>query len=89
MTMNAWRELYQAAMVELDPAQLETRISAASAAIAQRIDELTSQRNNTIETLDELQQLSQATQGLSTLRRLEGLSPSSAPTCRQPQQEAV
>jgi hypothetical protein len=69
MTMQGWRELYQSAMVEIDPAELQNRIDVANKAMNQRVDELASRDD--IEAIEERRQLSQALQGLRTLRRLE------------------
>ena len=78
MTMQGWRELYQSAMVEIVPAELQNRIDVATRAMNQRVEELASR--NDMEAIEERRQLSQALEGLRTLRRLEcqsSLSPTS------------
>jgi hypothetical protein len=78
MTMRAWRELYQSAMVEIVPAELQNRIDVANKAMNQRVEELAGR--NDIEAIEERRQLSQALESLRTLRRLEcpsSLSPTS------------
>jgi hypothetical protein len=69
MTMQAWLELYQAAMVELNPSDLQLRIENAQTAVRQRMEELVSR--NDLEAIEERQKLYQAQHALQTLRRLE------------------
>jgi hypothetical protein len=69
MTMRAWWELYQSAMVELNPSQLQSRIEDAQTAVGQRMEELASR--NDLESMEERQKLYQAQHALQTLRRLE------------------
>jgi hypothetical protein len=64
-----WRELYAAAMLELDHAQLGKRIQEAQAAIQMAIDEQLADRNN--HSGEELQALKDATHNLMTLQRIE------------------
>lgn len=69
MTMNGWWDLYQSAMVELNPADLQARIEEAQSAAKQRLEELSSR--NDLEAVEERHKLYQAQQSLQTLRRLE------------------
>ena len=86
MTMQGWLELYQSAMVEIVPAELQKRIDVANEAMNQRVEELASRDD--IEAIEERRQLSQALQGLRTLRRLECQS-SVGPTPRGRTQEGA
>ena len=38
--MDSWKQLYQAALLELDPAELQKRIEAAEEGIYQRVEQL-------------------------------------------------
>jgi hypothetical protein len=84
MTIKGWWELYQSAMVEIVPAELQNRIDVANRAMNQRVEELASR--NDVEAIEERRQLAQALQGLRTLRRLECDS-SVSPTLRGQTQE--
>jgi len=86
MKMQGWRELYQSAMVEIVPAELQNRIDVADKAMHQRVEELTGRDD--IEAIEERRQLSQALQGLRTLRRLECQN-SVNPTSRERTQEGA
>jgi hypothetical protein len=86
MTMQAWWELYQSAMVELNPVELQARIEDAQTAVNQRIEELASR--NDLESMEERQKLYQAHQNLQTLRRLECPAPGNATPPQRPQESA-
>ena len=82
MTLNvAWRELYRAALVELQPEELRQRIADAEKAIQQRIAEL---RRNDSDPGEELRELDDALRGLRILANTECKPPrslsGSAPT---------
>ena len=70
MTQDAlWRELYKAAMLELDRIKLHKRIEAAAAAMRRRIEELSSEPHGSC--VDEQQALAEALHGLRMLQRAE------------------
>jgi hypothetical protein len=76
MTMQVgWRELYQAALLELHPEELRTRIDDAEKAIQQRITEL---RQDDSSSNEELRALDDALRGLRVLISTECKSPPSA-----------
>jgi hypothetical protein len=77
----SWRELYTAAMLELDRATLPGRIEAAQAAVLRAMEELTD--NHTIEAGEEKQAMADALRNLRTLQQVEFRS--SAPTASQGQ----
>ena len=64
-----WRDLYAAAMLELDHAQLGNRIQEAQAAIRQAIDEESAIRDG--RSAEELHALTDAAHNLMTLQRVE------------------
>jgi hypothetical protein len=64
-----WRDLYAAAMLELDHAKLGKRIQEAQAAIQAAIEEQLAARAN--HSAEELQALNDATYNLLTLQRIE------------------
>jgi len=69
LTTNVlWRELYAAAMLELDRAQLQSRIEAAQVAIRQAMTELHQSGTGSRE---ELQALADSLHNLQTLQRVE------------------
>jgi hypothetical protein len=69
MTTNVgWRELYQAALLELRPEELRQRIDSAERAILQRIAEL---RQNDSSSVEESQALDDALRGLRVLANTE------------------
>lgn len=74
MTPNVgWRELYQAAMLELRPEELRQRIDDAETAIRQRIAEL---RQDHSDSAEESRDLDDALRGLCVLASTE---------CKRPQ----
>jgi hypothetical protein len=78
MTMQVgWRELYQAALLELRPEELRTRIDDAEKAIQQRIAEL---RQDDSSSNEELRALDDAMRGLRVLIGTECKSPQSTPS---------
>ncbi len=80
MTTNIlWRDLYAAAMLELDHANLHARIEAARAGIQRARKELT--RNATPGAAEEMQSMADALRNLDTLQRVELRA--SAPTRSQ------
>ena len=71
-TQDDWNTKYGAAMLELDPAKLQTCKGSARLAIEQRVNELRS--GGVIHgQSSELQALSDALRSLRTLERLEGV----------------
>jgi len=64
-----WKELYTAAMLELDPATLRSRIEAAQTAIRNAKRELANDRS--VSALEEMQAMTDALHGLETLQRIE------------------
>lgn len=70
-----WRELYQAALLELRLEELRPRIHAAVAAIQQRVEEL---RLSDSDSTEELRALDDALRGLRLLERTECTSESTA-----------
>jgi hypothetical protein len=64
-----WRDLYAAAMLELDPALLGKKIQEALAAIQQEVDEQLAIRESCC--AEELQALRDAKHNLQTLQRVE------------------
>jgi hypothetical protein len=64
-----WRDLYAAAMLELDHAILGRRIQEAQQAIQQAVEEQLACRDN--RAAEELQALTDATHNLQTLQRVE------------------
>jgi len=66
-TSISWRNLYAAAMLELDHAHLGTRIREAQAAIQRAIDEQLAVHDN--HAAEELQALTDAMHNLATLQR--------------------
>jgi Zn-dependent protease with chaperone function len=78
---SSWRELYTAAMLELDRATLPGRIEGAQAAVLQALEELAD--NYTLEAGEEKQAMADALRNLRTLQRVEFRS--SAPTASQGQ----
>jgi len=74
ITTGNWRDLYQAAMLELRPEQLQHRIDDAEKAILQRIAELRQDDSNSME---ELRALDDALRGLRVLASTECKPPQS------------
>jgi hypothetical protein len=74
ITIGNWRDLYQAAMLELRPEQLQHRIDDAEKAILQRIAELRQDDSNSME---ELRALDDALRGLRVLASTECKPPQS------------
>ena len=66
-----WRNLYAAAMLELDPSELQRKIQAAYAAIEKRIEELELRSGSDQCSREERQAISDALHGLRTLQRIE------------------
>lgn len=65
-----WRDLYAAAMLELDPDILRQRIGAARAAMQRRTGELTGS-NRSGSSTEERQQIADALENMRTLERVE------------------
>jgi hypothetical protein len=83
MTNNvSWQELYTAAMLELDPTMLPSRIDVAQAAIRQAMEELTG--NHNIGTGEETQAMADALRNLRTLQRVEFRTSAPATSQGQP-----
>jgi hypothetical protein len=78
----SWRELYTAAMLELDRATLPGRIEAAQAGVLQAMQELAD--NHTLEAGDEKQAMADALRNLRTLQRVEFRSSTSIASQGQP-----
>ena len=76
-TNVGWRELYQAAMLELRPEELRWRIDAAERAIQQRFAEL---RQNDSYSEEESRALDDALRGLRVLDSTECKSPQTTPS---------
>jgi hypothetical protein len=68
-TNISWKDLYAAAMLELDRANLPNRIESARAAIRQALDELASDRD--FGAIEEAQALADALRNLQALQRVE------------------
>ncbi|HXM11315.1 MAG TPA: hypothetical protein VN946_15305 [Terriglobales bacterium] len=83
--MANWRDLYQAAMLELRPEQLTLRINEAEKSIHQRITEL---RRDDANSLVELRELEDALRGLRVLASTECVAPPPTPR-RLPQGETI
>jgi hypothetical protein len=78
-----WQELYKAAMLELDRAQLDHRIEVAHAALQQRMKDLP-RSNYHGESQAEEQAIADALQNLRTLQRVEFRTSPAASTEEQP-----
>lgn len=75
MTQNrTWRELYRAAILELQPEELGPRIAAAEKVIQQRILEL---KQNDSSSAEEMRDLEDARRGLRVLATTECRTPNS------------
>jgi hypothetical protein len=72
---NGWQELYKAAILELDPEQLQTRVEAAEGAIAARVS-LGVQISR-----DERRSMDDALSALRMLKRERACRPSDAEPC--------
>jgi hypothetical protein len=66
---TSWQELYQAALVEVQPESLRRRIEAAEKAIYQRVEEL---KQNGAGSGAELWAINDALRGLRVLAKTEG-----------------
>jgi hypothetical protein len=66
-----WRDLYQAAMLELDRTKLQTIIEIASAAMQRRLQELVTKSDPQGDVRQERQEIVDALDGLRSLHRLE------------------
>jgi hypothetical protein len=64
-----WRELYEAALLQVNPADLQKGIELACQAMRQRSDDLT--RSSQPGALDELRAIADALQNLRTVQRIE------------------
>jgi hypothetical protein len=82
-----WWELYTAAMVEVDAAELVKKLDVAQAAMQRRLEDLARERDSN--SVEERTQIVEALQGLRTLRRLECPGPSAAPRQMRSQEEAL
>ncbi len=72
MTTDAqWRDLYQAAMLELDRTKLQTIIEIASAAMQRRLQDLMTKSDPQGDVRQERQEIVDALDGLRSLHRLE------------------
>jgi hypothetical protein len=82
-TNVSWQELYAAAMLELDRAQLPGKIEAAQSAIKQAMEELAI--DGRLGTVEDAQFMTDALRNLSALERLEfaNASPTAGPGQRQ------
>ena len=87
MTQGTWFELYQAAMMEVDPIELRKKIDCATAAMHRRIDELANEKSP--DAIEEQQKLIGGLHGLQTLRRLECQEPASRVVARSGSQESA
>jgi hypothetical protein len=76
-TLASWRDLYAAAMLELDHGRLQGRIKAAQAAIRQAMQG--SPNNRTRAAVEEVQDMAAALGNLQSLQRVEFRK--SAPAC--------
>ena len=77
MTESArWRELYEVALLEVNPSALQKGIELACQAMRQRSDDLT--RSAGPGALDELRAIADALQNLRTVQRAELSSPTEA-----------
>jgi hypothetical protein len=70
-----WNVLYEAAMLELDPARLRANIEIARSAIERRIQELRSAGTHDNGNSTEMQRIADALNSLRTLERLECKTP--------------
>jgi hypothetical protein len=68
-----WQELYAAAMLELNQANLQGRIEAAQVAIGQAMTDLASNRKDGA--VEEMQAMADALRNLQTLQRVELRTP--------------
>jgi len=68
-----WQELYTAAMLELNQANLQGRIEAAQVAIGQAMTDLASNRKDGA--VEEMQAMADALRNLQTLQRVELRTP--------------
>jgi hypothetical protein len=68
-----WRELYEAALLEVNPTDLQKSIEVACLAMRQRSDDLT--RSADPGALEELRAIADALQNLRTVQRVELRSP--------------
>jgi hypothetical protein len=86
-----WRDLYQAAMLELDRTKLQTIIEIASAAMQRRLQELMTKSDPQGDVRQERQEIVDALDGLRSLHRLEFRSSSelSNPRGNAPTSEAL
>lgn len=73
---DSWRELYTAAMLELDHGLLQSRIDAARVAILRSMEELMG--NCAVGAAEEMQALSAALGNLQTLQRVEFRKPTAS-----------
>lgn len=78
-----WQELYKAAMLELDRAQLDHRIEVAHAALQQRMRDLPRSHYNG-ESLEEERAIVDALQNLRNLQRVEFRTSPASSTDAQP-----
>jgi hypothetical protein len=75
VTMHTlWKELYQAALVEVQPEELRRRLAAAEKAICQRVEEL---RQTDTGSGEELRAINDALRALRALAQSEGQPPPS------------
>ena len=65
MTVGDWRELYSAAIIEVDPGLLKTRIVRAEASIVRRLETIKTRTSSD----DERQAISDALASLRVLKR--------------------
>jgi hypothetical protein len=79
---TSWRELYQVAMLELDPTQLALTIETAEAAIRQQMGKMAIGAS---QVGAEAQEMVDALQNLRTLRRLEFKAADPVPPPNNPQ----
>jgi hypothetical protein len=85
MQGTSWRELYKAAMLEIDLSKMQLRIDAAVAAVHLRMEEVVISEGDS---RAEVQEISDALQNLRSLRKMNDRisSPPVAPKNNSPQE---
>jgi hypothetical protein len=85
MQGTSWRELYKAAMLEIDLSKMQLRIDAAVAAVHVRMEEVAISEGDS---RAEVQEMSDALQNLRSLRKMNDRisSPPVAPKSNSPQE---
>ena len=67
-----WKDLYREAILELDPAKLQTKIALARATIQQRLDEIKTARD--AQAMEERHAIADALHNLRTIQTIESKS---------------